>query len=50
MLHPFAVDRRWPKGFRVITIRATAVALALLGVAIIAVPEQVPWLTIPTSM
>jgi predicted metal-binding membrane protein len=33
-----------------VTIGATAAALALLGAAILFVPEQVPWLTIPMSM
>jgi hypothetical protein len=28
----------------------TAVGLALLGAAVIVVPEHVPWLTIPLSM
>jgi predicted metal-binding membrane protein len=33
-----------------VTVGATAAALALLGVAIMASPERVPWLTIPMSM
>ena len=32
------------------SIGLTAAALGLLGVAIVVVPEQVPWLTIPMSM
>jgi predicted metal-binding membrane protein len=32
-----------------ITIRSTAVALALLGVAIMVAPAHVPWLTLPMA-
>jgi predicted metal-binding membrane protein len=35
---------------RIPATRATAALLALLGVAVMAVPEHVPWLTLPTSM
>ncbi len=43
-----AIEKLLP--WTVITIGATAAALALLGVAIVFVPAQVPWLTIPVSM
>jgi predicted metal-binding membrane protein len=43
-----AIEKLLP--WTVITIGATAAALALLGVAIMFVPDQVPWLTIPMSM
>ena len=43
-----AIEKLLP--WRVLTIGATAAALALLGVAIMFVPDQVPWLTIPMSM
>jgi predicted metal-binding membrane protein len=33
-----------------IAIGTTAVALALLGVAVMVAPERVPWLTVPTAM
>jgi predicted metal-binding membrane protein len=35
---------------RAITTGATAVALAVLGLAVMVAPDQVPWLTIPMSM
>ena len=34
----------------VMTIGATAAALALLGLAVMVVPEHVPWLTVPVAM
>jgi predicted metal-binding membrane protein len=43
-----AIEKLLP--WTVITIGATAAVLALLGVAILFVPDQVPWLTIPMSM
>ena len=43
-----AIEKLLP--WTVLTIGATAAALALLGVAIMFVPDQVPWLTIPMSM
>lgn len=43
-----AIEKLLP--WTVITIGATAAALALLGVAIMTVPALVPWLTIPMSM
>ena len=43
-----AIEKLLP--WTVVTIGATAAALALLGVAVMFVPDQVPWLTIPMSM
>src|SRR5215211_5223255 len=43
-----AIEKLLP--WKVTAIGATAAALALLGVAVIFVPDQVPWLTIPMSM
>ena len=43
-----AIEKLLP--WTAITIGATAAALALLGAAILLVPDQVPWLTIPASM
>ena len=43
-----AVEKLLP--WTVITLGATAAALALLGLAVMVVPEHVPWLTIPMSM
>ena len=43
-----AIEKLLP--WRTITIGVTAAALALLGVAIVLVPEQSPWLTIPSAM
>jgi len=43
-----AIEKLLP--WTVIAIGATAAALALLGMAVVFVPDQVPWLTIPMSM
>ena len=43
-----AIEKLLP--WRVIAVGASAAALALLGVAVIFVPDQIPWLTIPMSM
>ncbi len=43
-----AIEKLLP--WTVITIGATATVLALLGVGVMLVPDQVPWLTISTSM
>jgi predicted metal-binding membrane protein len=43
-----AIEKLLP--WTVITIGATAAALTLLGVAVMFVPDHVPWLTIPMSM
>jgi predicted metal-binding membrane protein len=43
-----AIEKLLP--WTLITIGATATALALLGAAVLFVPGQVPWLTIPASM
>lgn len=43
-----AIEKLLP--WTVITIGTTAAALALLGVAVMVVPDHVPWLTIPVSM
>jgi predicted metal-binding membrane protein len=43
-----AIEKLLP--WRAITTGVTAAALALLGVGIMFLPDQVPWLTIPMSM
>jgi predicted metal-binding membrane protein len=43
-----AVEKLLP--WRLIATRVTAAVLALLGVAIMFFPDQVPWLTIRASM
>ena len=43
-----AIEKLLP--WTVITVGATAAALALVGLAVLVVPEHVPWLTIPMSM
>jgi len=43
-----AVEKLLP--WRLVATGATAAVLALLGVAIMLFPDQVPWLTIPSSM
>ena len=43
-----AIEKLLP--WSAITTGATAAALAVLGVAVVLVPGQVPWLTIPMSM
>jgi predicted metal-binding membrane protein len=43
-----AIEKLLP--WRVTATGVTAVVLALLGVAVMFVPDQVPWLTIPMSM
>lgn len=43
-----AIEKLLP--WRVMATGATAALLALLGVAIMFVPDQIPWLTIPMSM
>jgi hypothetical protein len=43
-----AIEKLLP--WRAISIGVTAAALALLGVAIVVVPDQIPWLTIPAAM
>jgi predicted metal-binding membrane protein len=43
-----AVEKLLP--WTVVAIGTTAVALALVGVAVLVVPDHVPWLTIPMSM
>jgi predicted metal-binding membrane protein len=43
-----AIEKLLP--WTVIAIGGTAASLALLGVAIVFVPDHVPWLTIPMSM
>jgi predicted metal-binding membrane protein len=43
-----AIEKLLP--WRAISIGVTAAALALLGVAIVLVPDQIPWLTIPAAM
>ena len=43
-----AIEKLLP--WRVIAVGPSAAALALLGVAVIFVPDQIPWLTIPMSM
>ena len=43
-----AIEKLLPRS--TITTGATAAVLALLGVAVVLVPGQVPWLTIPMSM
>jgi predicted metal-binding membrane protein len=43
-----AIEKLLP--WTVMTIGATAAALTLLGVAVVVVPDHVPWLTVPMSM
>jgi predicted metal-binding membrane protein len=43
-----AIEKLLP--WRAITTGVSAAALALLGVAIMLLPDQIPWLTIPMSM
>jgi predicted metal-binding membrane protein len=43
-----AIEKLLPRP--VVTVGATAAVLALLGVAIMFAPTQVPWLTAPMSM
>ena len=43
-----AIEKLLP--WTVMTIGATAAALALLGVAVMVVPDHVPWLMVPMSM
>jgi predicted metal-binding membrane protein len=43
-----AIEKLLP--WTVTTIGATAAALALLGVAVMVVPDHVPWLTLPMAM
>ena len=43
-----AIEKLLP--WTVIAVGTTAAALALLGVAVLLMPDQVPWLTIPMSM
>jgi len=43
-----AIEKLLP--WQLVTTGATAAAMAVLGVAIIVAPDQVPWLTVPMSM
>jgi predicted metal-binding membrane protein len=43
-----AIEKLLP--WTVIAVGTTAAVLALLGVAVLLVPDRVPWLTMPMSM